>query len=353
MANEAIGMERTVRIGIVGTGTISRAHARGLEACENVELAACCDIVPEAVARFAEEQKIETTFTDVNELVKMDGLDAVIISTPPFAHKEPVIAALESGKHVLCEKPFAMNAAEAEAMAAVSRKTGKYLAVCCSRNRFTPVAGVTREVIGSGVLGDVYHAKLVFLRRRGRPGFDILEDSKWFLDFNRAGGGVIADLGHYHLDLMLDYLGWPDVLSVAANVTHNRIEPHVPSEIKNDVEEHVDAYIRLAGGLTLSWEVSWITHMEGANGVWLYGTRGGLRVADGLVQFHDQNGRPVETHVPVPDRQRGGGGVTKGFVDALRAGEEPVTTADQGVVISKIVDAIYESSKTGAEVRIG
>ena len=147
------------------------------------------------------------------------------------------------------------------------------------------------------------------------------------------------------------YLGWPEVIGVSANVTRNAIEPAVPAEIKNDVEEHVDAYIRLAGGKTLSVVFSWITHMEGANGIWLYGTEGGLRIGDEVVQFHDLYGKPVETRLSKPRRAEERN-VSRDFIEALREGRDPVTTGDEGVVISKIVDAIYASSASQEEVKV-
>ena len=115
MAIEALG-DRVIRVGMIGTGTISRSHARCLLACENVDLAACCDIALEAVEQFVGEFNVGRSFTDYRELIQED-LDAVVVATPPFAHKYLVIGALEAGKHVLCEKPFAMNAREAAAMA--------------------------------------------------------------------------------------------------------------------------------------------------------------------------------------------------------------------------------------------
>ena len=351
MKIDALGANRTVKVGIIGTGTISRSHARNLAPCKNVELVACCDIVPAVVEKFAAEFDVPNKFTDYKKLLGMDEVDAVIVATPPFAHKQPVIDAVRAGKHVLCEKPFAINAREAVAMAKASRETGRAVAVCCSRNRFRAQAAVAHGMATGGDLGEIYRARLVFLRRRGRPGFDILQDSAWFLDFARSGGGVIADLGHYHLDQMLWYLGWPKVLSVSANVTRNAIEPVVPKRIKNDVEEHVDAYIRLEGGKTLSVEITWLTHMEGANGIWLYGTKGGLRVADDVMLYHDLNDRPVETRIPMP-RRFDESNVDRDFIDALCEGRHPVTTADQGVVVSKIIDAIYKSSDTQKEVRI-
>lgn len=343
------GSDRTIRVGMIGTGTISRSHARSLEECSNVELTACCDVVEGALNRFADEFNVPGKFGKYEDLLDQ-VLDAVVVATPPFAHQEPVVAALRSGKHVLCEKPFAMNADEAADMAHVSAETGKALAVCSSRFRFQPRSVLAFDTISAGVLGDIYRARLVQLRRRGRPGFDILKDSAWFLDHARSGGGVIADMGQYFLDQMMWYLGWPQVLSVSANVTHNKIEPVVPKEIKNDVEEHFDADIRLEGGTTLSLEVTWLTHMEGANGIWLYGTDGGLKLGSGVTLYHDMHGRPVETEIPLP-RRVDESNVTRDFIEAIREGREPVTTADQGVVISKIVDAIYKSSETRAEVR--
>ena len=344
-----IGPDQTIRVGMIGTGTISRSHARGLADCSNVELAACCDVIPKAVNRFADEFGVPAKFGKFEDLLEQN-LDAVVVATPPFAHQDPVLAALRAGKHVLCEKPFAMDASEAERMAEVSRETGLHLAVCSSRFRYQPRSILAHDTISTGILGDIYRARLVQLRRRGRPGFDILKDSKWFLDHARSGGGVIADMGQYFLDQMMWYLGWPKVVSVSANVTHNKIEPVLPPDIKDDVEEHFDADIRLEGGTTLSLEVTWLTHMEGANGVWLYGTEAGLKLGNGVTLYHDMHGGPVETEIPLP-RRADESNVTRDFIEALREGREPVTTADQGVVISKIVDAIYKSSETKAEVR--
>ena len=345
-----IGPGRTIRVGMIGTGTISRSHARDLAECSNVELTACCDVVEDAVDRFADEFSVAGKFSKYEDLAEQE-LDAVVVATPPFAHQDPVLAALRAGKHVLCEKPFAMNASEAEHMAEASRETGFQLAVCSSRFRFQQRSVLAHNTLSTGVLGDIYRARLVQLRRRGRPGFDMLKDSAWFLDHARSGGGVIADMGQYFLDQMMWYLGWPKVISVTANVTHNRIEPVVPKEIKDDVEVHFDADIRLEGGTTLSMEVTWLTHMEEANGIWLYGTKGGLKLGSGVTLYHDMNGKPVNTEIP-HGRRAAESNVTRDFVEALREGRTPVTTADQGVVISKIVDAIYESSKRKGEVKI-
>ena len=351
MAITSLGEDREIGIGIVGTGTISRSHANNLARCSNVKLLACCDIVKDAVGKFGAQFDVEHTFTDHRDMLALEGLDAVVVATPPFAHLDPVIDALQSGKHVLCEKPFAMNAKEAEAMASAAKSANLGLAVCCSRNRFRPVTQLAYRVATGGDLGEIYRARKVFLRRRGRPGYDILQDSAWFLTHERSGGGVIADLGHYHIDEALWYLDWPKVLSVSANVTRNQVEPVIPSEVKNDVEEHVDAAIRLEGGKTFSLEISWITHMEGANGTWLYGTKGGLRVTDSVTLFQDRFGVPVDTRLPLP-RRFPESDVDRDFIEAIREGRHPVTTADQGVVISKIVDAIYESSVSQREIRL-
>lgn len=280
----------------------------------------------------------------------MEALDAVV-ATPPFAHRQPVIFALEASKHVLCEKPFAMNAGEASEMADSVRAVGRALAVCCTRIRSNPLAPIAYDAVSSGAFGEFYHGRLVTLRRWGRPGFDMLKESAWFLDHARSGGGVIADLGHNFLDQKMWCLGWPEVMGVSANVTRNAIEPAVPAEIKNDVEEHVDVYIRLAGGKTLSVVFSWITHMEGANGIWLYGTEGGLRIGDEVVLFHDLYGKPVETRLPRPRRAEDPN-VNRDFIEALCEGRDPVTTSEEGVVISKIVDAIYASSESQEEVKV-
>src|SRR5207237_9937006 len=122
----------------------------------------------------ADKWKIPNVTSNLADLLGRKDVDAVIVSTPPFAHKEPTIAALEAGKHVLCEKPFALDPNEAEDMTKKAEQTGKYLAVCSARRRTGAAMRKAQEMASSGQLGDVYYVRDSQFRVRGRPGIDIL-----------------------------------------------------------------------------------------------------------------------------------------------------------------------------------
>ena len=171
-----------IRVGIIGTGGISNAHMGGYKAmADTVEVVAACDIDEAKLKRYAERYNIPHIYTDYNEMMAKEDLDCVSVTTWNAAHKGATIAALRGGANVLCEKPMAMNAAEAEEMLAVSKETGKLLQIGFVR-RFGGDADTIRKLTKAGTMGDIYYAKATYLRRNGCPG-------GWFGDKAYSGGG--------------------------------------------------------------------------------------------------------------------------------------------------------------------
>ena len=175
-------------IAIIGTGRIAHSHMRALGNQPAGRAVAVYDVLPDRARAFAAEFGIPDVAAGLEELLARRDVDAVIVATPPFAHAQPTIAALEAGKHVLCEKPFSLVPAEAERMAATAERVGRFLAVCSSRYRFAPGARMAHELVAEGKLGTVYHARSSSFRVRGRPGIDMFTDATWFIDKERAGG---------------------------------------------------------------------------------------------------------------------------------------------------------------------
>lgn len=199
-------MEKKLRVGVVGVGGISESHIAGYKADPRVELAAFCDINEERLKEKGKRHGVTRLFTDVREMVKMPDLDAVSVCTWNSAHAPCTIAALEAGKHVLCEKPMAMNTAEAEAMREAARKSGKLLMIGFVR-RFGNDCAVVQDFQREGYFGELYYAKATYLRRNGCPG-------GWFGDKSRSGGGPLIDLGVHVIDLTRYLLGNPQPVSV-------------------------------------------------------------------------------------------------------------------------------------------
>ena len=191
-------MDKKLKYGIIGCGGIAEnKHMPSISNLENVEMTAFCDII----AAKAEKANKEygggqgKVFTDYRQLVK-EELDAVLVLTPNSSHCEITVAALEAGRHVMCEKPMAMNYQEAKAMIAARDKSGKLLTIAY-QNRFRPDSLYLKEECDSGLLGDIYFAKATAIRRRAVPTWGV------FLDEEKQGGGPLIDIGTHALDLTL------------------------------------------------------------------------------------------------------------------------------------------------------
>jgi len=189
----------TVDVGIIGLGRISGSHIQEFQACPDTEIVAICDIDPERVAAAQREHKLAGVFaaTDWDELLALDGLDAVSIPLPDHLHRPAVLAAVAAGKHVLCEKPLGMNAVEAEEMLAATESAGVVHAVRMQR-RHEPAARYVSDLVAEGFLGELRHFRArMSVHRISDPEVKL----EWRLQADRGCYGVLGDLGAHALDL--------------------------------------------------------------------------------------------------------------------------------------------------------
>ena len=349
-----------IKVGIIGTGNISGAHMGGYKALgDRVEVVACCDINEEKVKRYAEKHGIPRTYTDYNEMMAKEDLDCVSVCTWNAAHKGATIAALRGGANVICEKPMAMNAAEAEEMLAAAKETGKLLQIGFVR-RFGKDADTIRQFTDAGVMGDVYYAKATYLRRNGCPG-------GWFGDKAFSGGGPLIDLGVHVIDLTRYLAGNPKPIS-AYGVTYKNLgcnraaggeqaweQPEGKRGYAYTVEDFASAMVRFDNGLTLQVEASFnlnIPHDTGT--VQLFGTKSGVKI-EGDVEFYtDMAGKFVNIQPQGKNNfaWEAFNDEIRGFVDAAEGKAPCRATGEDGVALMKILDAIYESAQTGKSVDI-
>ncbi len=342
-------------IGIVGTGHIANSHMRSLAQHAPARVVAVFDVLGDRARAFASQWNIPNVAESLDDLLKRGDVDAVIVSTPPFAHMEPTIAALEAGKHVLCEKPFALDPNEAERMTQTAERVGKYLAVCSARRRCGAAMRRAHELASSGQLGEVYHVRDTQLRVRGRPGIDILKDTPWFLDSRRAGGGALIDIGVYEIDAMLWVLGNPRVKTVLCSTKLGIGEP-APAPLTQDVEDHAVVMFTCENGASGVLEIAWSSNISGANTFLVFGTTAGLRFGP-LTYIRPGTLNPrqaVEERVlNVEDGStQGFGDVTQQFVDAVLAGRQPYTPARDALEVTRVMHAAYESARTGQAVQL-
>jgi len=350
--------ERTPRIGIVGCGNIGRRHAQLLQG-QGIPVAGGADIAPEARDRFGGEFGVPT-FEDHGSLYAES--DAVVVTTPNRYHEQPVVDALEAGLDVLVEKPLANDAESAERIAAAARDAEGFCMVGF-HTRFESDVEVLTDYREAGRFGDVDHVEASYIRRRGVPG-----RGSWFTRKEVAGGGALIDIGVHALDLSLYLLGYPEVEEVTG-VTRSQFgdsEDYTYLSMWGDdqgaegfdVEDSASAFIRCAGGKTVSLEVAWATNRPAAQEYVLRGTGAGATFDKGAgeLTIHETSteggGHMSDAAVETDDRDAHAAEQAY-FVDHVAEGTEPTrNTVEQGLTVQRVLDAIYEADETGSAVSI-
>lgn len=347
------------KVGIIGVGSIAQEHIRAYQKNAAVELVAFCDINPAQLAKMAEQYGVKQTFTDMHEMLKLD-LDAVSVCTWNSAHAPCTIAALEAGKHVLCEKPMALSAAEALAMQRAAQKNGKLLMVGFVR-RYGNDCKILKDFIDVGSFGELYYAKATYLRRKGNPG-------GWFGDKSRSGGGPLIDLGVHVIDLTRYLMGNPKAVSVYGATFQKLFDrkedigrPSYRSAGATDhdlcdVEDMASAMIRYDNGAVLSIEASFSLNIKKDEGaIQLFGTKAGAKLDPELEIYTNLNNYMANVQLDAPTALSFDGlfaNEIDHFVDCIVNGRACKSPAEDGVELMRILDAVYESAKTGHEVVI-
>lgn len=347
-----------LKIGIIGVGNISGMHIQAYQQNPNVELYAFCDINETQLKKRAEEFGVSRTFTNKEDMLALPELDAVSVCTWNSAHAECTIAALEAGKHVLCEKPMATNAEDARRMKEAAEKSGKLLMIGFVR-RFGNDCAVLQDFLNTGFFGDLYYAKATYLRRNGCPG-------GWFGEKARSGGGPLIDLGVHVIDLVRYLMGNPKPVSVYGATYQKLFDRRDLKDKKEyvatsktdhdiyDVEDLASAMIRFDNGATLAVEASFSLNLKKNTGdIELFGTKAGAKLSPELEIFTETNGYMTNVTLEKPTALSFDGlfeGEINHFVDCIQNGTACQAPAEDGIQLMRILDAIYESARTGHEV---
>ena len=344
-----------VKIGVIGAG-IGQAHVRGYKQVPQAEIVALCDLNVERARQLAQEQGLEGVqiYSDHREMLDKAGVDAVSVGVPNALHAQLAIDCLEAGKHVLCEKPLAMNAAEAQTMADAAAKANRK-GMVGQVSRFRADSRYFKQMVESGDLGRIYYGHTGALRRKGIPGY-----GGWFTTKAMSGGGPVIDIGVHVLDLTWWLAGKPNPVTVSG-VTYAEFGPRQQGlgswGERNmsgtfDVEDLAVGLIRFDNGLTINLEVSWALHNEGSR-MWsqLYGTEGGFTWGDKAALYRDIAG--AEANVALALEQGDAwAGQTGHFVDCILHDKTPDPDFTQGVTMMKMLEGLYKSAETGREVVI-
>jgi predicted dehydrogenase len=300
----------------------------------------------------AERFNIPHVFSDYRDLLALDGIDAVSVTTPNAHHAAPSIAALKAGKHVLCEKPIAMNAREATRMVTAARNAKRQLMVA-HQHRFRSDVQALKRAIDDGALGDIYYAESNSLRRRGIPGWGV------FVQKEHSGGGPLIDIGVHILDVTLYLMGHPQPVAASActyTAFGKRKGVYNPwgtwDPRKYTVEDMAVGFVRFKNGASMVVKSSWAANIRsGEFDTWLLGTDGGCRL-DPLGIFREEHGGLVNIEPTELPRVDGYLEEVRAFVEAIRRAKPVPIPGEQALITQKILDALYRSAEEGKEVAI-
>ena len=355
--------QKTLRTGVIGCGA-GAFHAEAYASEPRANLVALAGLDTGRCTELADKYGIGRTYRDYQELLADPDVDAVSLALPNNLHMPVAIAALEAGKHVLVEKPLALNAEEGQRMVDAAERADKVLAIAFNRRYRQDVQLVERHVAG-GHFGRIYYAKAYWMRRSGIPGF-----GTWFSSKAMAGGGSLIDLGVHVLDMALFMMGNPTVTSVSA-VTFSELgrqgkgawrgSRFNTGDVPFEVDDMAVAFLRLDNGGVLNLETSWAAYTGAKDdfGVSLMGSNGGAEIAvqdyalvDTLKIIEDFEGVPTVSY-PRLVPTSGHGQIINQFVAKILDGTGGVPTGREGLDRARIVDAIYRAAAEGREVPVG
>jgi len=334
-----------IKLAIIGTGGIGKTHAQAIQQLDTCELVALVNHRAESMQAFGDEFGVTRQYMTIEDLLNDGQIDGVIICTPNFLHAQQTITALNTGVHVLVEKPMAMSATEAETILSASKNSDAVLQVAhCWR--FDEEVNYMRDQITSGVIGDIIRTKGYSTHVNWGP-------SGWFTKKELAGGGALADMGIHAIDIVRFMLGDPTPKSVHANIgTHYG---------DYDVDDTGTITVTWTNGIHSTIEFGWWQpHSDGiAGSTQFYGKQGFAQLFPTQINTLDEKSHqlnPIETgypairnpHVPLSIYVN----QIAHFVDCIQHDKTPIANGQVGYVNMQIVSAAYESSATGAIITI-
>ncbi len=342
----------TLRVALIGTGNFGKFHLEKWLEVDGAVIAGVFDSSAESAVAAAEEFDVATVYDSLQDAIGDDEIDAVDICVPNRGHTPTAIAALQAGKHVICEKPLATTAAEIERVIAARQRSGKLL-MTAQHLRFEERSVAFKKMVDADRIGEVYYARAFWLRRR------MLPVSPGFIRKDQSGGGSCIDIGVHALDLALHFMGFPEPISVTGIAdcklakragVYNLWGEFDAADL--DVEDFAAGMIRFENGAALTLEVSWMLNIDEdeSYGVHLFGENGGGRWPE-LKFSSEHDGLLLDEQVVSVRENHGHRNELRAFVEAVRSGGPSPVPAEQSLVVARILEGLYKSEESGGEIR--
>ncbi len=358
----AIQASDKVRVGIIGCGGIANGkHMPSLSHLSNVEMVAFCDLIIEKAEKAKKDYGTPDAkvYTDYKKLLEDKTIDVVHVCTPNRAHSFITVDALEAGKDVMCEKPMAINSAEAKKMLDAAERTGRKLTIGY-QNRQRPECQYMKQEALAGTFGDIYYGKALAIRRRAVPTWGV------FLNEYEQGGGPLIDIGTHSLDLTLWMMNNYKPKYACGTTFHKLNNQKNSANAWGDwdpkdftVEDSAFGFIVMEDGSTINLESSWALNIADSMeaSCTICGTEGGADMKGGLRLNGVRNGRQFIT-----DINFGAGGVAffdgnpnedagtkeaRQWIHAVVNNTDPCVLPYQAYTVTRILEAIYTSAATG------
>lgn len=329
----------TVRIGMVGVGWVAQViHLPILSKMKDAKVVAVCDKARDRARLVSEKYGIARFHTEIDDLLAQDDIDAVILCTPTDQHKEGVLKSLAAGKDVLVEKPIAPTYRDAVEIEEVARRSKRHLMVGMNQ-RFRPDAMILKSFIEGKELGDIFYARIGWLRKRNT-------DARWLTQKEKSGGGVLLDLGIAIVDLGFWMMGFPKAARIKAS--------HF-SHTTKDVEDTALLSITTKTGSVISVDVSWSMCMkEDVYSCHIFGTDGTATLSPLSIvkSLHGSLVNVAPTKLDPPERlfRRSYENEIRHFLAAVRGVHPVISTAAEATQRMLIVEAAYKSARLGKEI---
>lgn len=325
---------RKTRIGLIGCGRIAQEHLRAFAKIKKVKIQAVSDKMPQK-AKSVGEQYNCSSYTDYQDMIKTENLDAVIVCTPPNMHSKVSIFAMSHGLHVLCEKPFALNISEAEQMCRCVEENNLIL-MMASKFRFVNDVIKAKAIIESELLGKLVLFENVFCSR-------VDMTKRWNSRRRISGGGVLIDNGTHSVDIARFLLGPIDLIQAQFGCQVQDIP----------VEDTARIYFQSRSKVMGTIDLSWSLNKDLSSYINIYGTEGTLSIGwkSSKYKLHEKD--KWEIFGTGYNKQKAFEHQSKHFIDCITLKEPPIITWEDGLGSVKVIEKAYESGRINKWLKAG